>query len=242
MRLLQSEAGRCPPPGSQCDGSQCSSSLPPSPPATPNALLSSRQPALSQAIARRGAWPLLVLSVAVCFCWSACAIGRTRPSPRPGDTSAELAANGSAGGAPPLLRKDELATRRFDASPCPAGWTAGDSLGPNGSARCFRVPRQLATHFECATALCPGSIATGDGTPPQGGATLATLGAPHETRRLFASLGLGDMDLWIGLYRASSLADSPADGNATTQTPPGLAWQWAGGEVGREAATGCRRD
>jgi hypothetical protein len=206
-RVLMSEEGQLPPEGQQLDPSQCSS-LPPSPPMSP-ALPS------GPASGGRGAWALVGSLGVLFFCWMWLFVFAV-PGHRPQHDVGKLLVMNASGSS---------------ASRCPTGWAAVVGHGPHGGARCFRVPRQLGTHYECATAICPGSSGA-DGKAYH--ATLATLGSAEESRRLFDSVGLTSwQDLWIGLYRTSGGGSVEAEkgraGN-DTQLPN---WRWVAGAGGQ---------
>lgn len=98
---------------------------------------------------------------------------------------------------------------------CPATWTQFDE--DDGTHRCFYMTRQFATHYDCATQLCP-SAAHGE-SGLRGTATLATISSPAVNRFLFERLASGSKavatDLWIGLYH------SPLAANLSSE------WLWA---------------
>ena len=241
-RLLMSEAGQQPPSTDDPPVIQCSSA-PPSPPMSP-AL------PLAPASRGRGAWALVGSLGVLSFWWMwLCTFEVPRPDPNPQQHAGKLhvmntSATGAAGYWTAAAFSEEEDTSRSSASRCPAGWVAAEGAGPHGGARCFRVPRQLGTHYECATAICPGSSGA-DGEAHQ--ATLATLGSAEESLRLFDSVGLTSIqqDLWIGLYRTSVGGGEPGRGAGTswnngTQLPD--SWTWAadgrGTSEGEPAARG----
>ena len=103
--------------------------------------------------------------------------------------------------------------------PCPVGWVAGHVTREDGAPRCFRATQHLATHDECAKALCPAlGVAASNGGVLRN-ATLASIGSADENTHLTMSV-LQGRDLWIGLYR------TPGSGSGGV-----INWRWTSDEA-----------
>ena len=197
---------------------------------------------LAPASRGRGAWALVGSLGVLSFWWMwLCTFEVPRPDPNPQQHAGKLhvmntSATGAAGYWTAAAFSEEEDTSRSSASRCPAGWVAAGGAGPHGGARCFRVPRQLGTHYECATAICPGSSGA-DGKAYH--ATLATLGSAEESRRLFDSVGLTSwQDLWIGLYRTSGGGSVEAEKGRAGNDTQLSNWRWLAGAGGQGTSEG----
>ena len=117
---------------------------------------------------------------------------------------------------------DARATGNRSVASCPAGWTVGPAGDDGGPARCFRATTQFATHYECATTLCPLSHGASRN------ATLASVLSSKENQFVHSQL-LSGKDLWIGLYRTlhpTNSSEGPPSPSSSHPPTKSSGWLW----------------